>query len=109
MTRLLTALGLAAGAVAALLLWASSRDLREPWRWPAIPTPEPDDDIQPPDPVTLAKGGPMPASTRLVLRNESGCEYLEPLTAADRSYLEATTLAAIRRSAQSSDAPTGGM
>ena len=45
MTRLLTALGLAAGAVAALLLWASSRDLREPWRWPAIPTPEPDDDM----------------------------------------------------------------
>lgn len=43
---------LALGAIAALVswaVWASSRDLREPWVVP--PMPDPDDDVQPPTPT----------------------------------------------------------
>lgn len=47
-TRVLALIGLAAAVLAVLLLWASSRDLREPWAWP--PPPEDEDGIQPPDP-----------------------------------------------------------
>ena len=44
MTRLLLLVGAIAAAAASVLLWASSRDLREPWVWPPVPTPEPDDE-----------------------------------------------------------------
>lgn len=46
MTRLLLLFGAVAAAAAAVLVWASSRDLREPWVWPPVPTPGPDDDVQ---------------------------------------------------------------
>lgn len=45
MRLLLLALGTAAAAVA-LLVWASSRDLREPWSWPVVAEPDPGDDVQ---------------------------------------------------------------
>lgn len=45
--RLLPALiALVAAALASLLVWLAARDLREPWVWPAVPTPDPDDDVQ---------------------------------------------------------------
>lgn len=42
MTRLILA-ALAAAAALVALLWASARDLRQPWT--VIPTPDPDDDM----------------------------------------------------------------
>lgn len=76
MTRAAIALAaMAAGAVATLaaLLWASSRDLREPWSWPV---PEGDDGIQPPDPWTS--------------------DNLAPAWEPDPPYLEALPLARMR-------------
>lgn len=89
MTRLL-ALAIAA---LALLAWLNVRDLLRRASYEQVT--DPADDVQPADPVTLAKGGPMPASTRFVLRNESGCEYLNPLTDRDRDWLDQTVRASL--------------
>lgn len=52
MTRLLALVGMVAGAIAALLVWLSARDLRGQWTVPPMPLPDEMDDIQPADPVT---------------------------------------------------------
>lgn len=44
MRLLLLALGAAVAALVSWAVWASSRDLREPWVVP--PMPDPDDDVQ---------------------------------------------------------------
>ncbi len=62
------------------------------------PVPETNEDVQPAD--------PWPATVR---DNLVAPELLPWVTSYDPSYLEATTLAAIRRSTQSSERPTEGM
>lgn len=91
MTR---ALLLALGAIAALVSWAVVAWLRRPQ-----PEPDPADDVQPVDPMTLrmARGGPAPAGATSIA-NESGCEYLVApelapyLTGYDPTYLEAIAI-----------------
>lgn len=83
MTRVVIAIGAAALATIAALLYASSRDLREPWSWPV---PEPEDGIQGPDPWTS--------------------DNLVPAMEPDPPYLEALPLARMR--AAYSGKPIGG-
>lgn len=61
MTRLLLLVSVVAATAAAVLLWASSRDLREPWVWLPVPTPDPEDfESVPVDPYLVRNVEPVP-------------------------------------------------
>lgn len=72
MTRLLALAGMVAGALVALLVWLSARDLRQ-----VIPTPDPEDDMAGVQ-VDVRPGGVM-GPVRPFIVGESGPEYVSQM------------------------------
>lgn len=104
MTRILAF----AAAALALLAWLNVRDLLARSSGSAQ-APDPADDVQPPDPVTVRHSGACMCQTcrdrfafggvmgpvRPFIVGESGPERLEPLSERDRDWLDQTVRASL--------------